>query len=148
MDLSLFLEHAGIEVHVAALEIVVQFLAQTRRDFVVDAAGIDGFVAAPVDSEDQLELLQVGLYRRSHIGILKLAGQFLSIKIGRPVDLAQRRGRRRLGLEAGETLTPVAAHLAGHAALDKGPAHGRRVGLKLGQLGGIFTGQRVGNGGQ
>ncbi len=63
------------------------------------------------------------------------------------MDLAEARRRRGLVLEALETLLPLGAELARHAALDEIPAHGRGVGLELGELGDIFLGQGVGDGG-
>jgi ABC-type nitrate/sulfonate/bicarbonate transport system permease component len=65
----------------------------------------------------------------------------------RPVHLAERGGRRRLVLEAREFLLPAHAELGGHAALDEGPAHRRRLALQLGKLGGIFGRQHVRDGG-
>jgi hypothetical protein len=50
-------------------------------------------------------------------------------------------------LEAGEFLLPVGAELGAHAALDEGPAHGRRLALQLHHLGGVFRRQGIGNGG-
>jgi hypothetical protein len=41
----------------------------------------------------------------------------------------------------------VRPELRGHAALDEGPAHGRRLALQLHQLGGVFRRQRIGDGG-
>ena len=50
-------------------------------------------------------------------------------------------------LEIREFLLPVGAELGDHAALDEGPAHGRRLALQLHQLAGIFGRQRIRNGG-
>ncbi len=67
---------------------------------------------------------------------------------GCAVNLAQRRRGGGLVLEFGEALPPVRAQFGAHAALDEGPTHGRCVGLKLGQFGGVFRRQQVGHRGQ
>ena len=129
------------------LEPVIELLAQAGRDLGMDFLGDDGAVIALIDREDQAQLLQIGFHRRLHVGILQLAGQMLALMRRGAMHLAQARRRGGLMLEAGEALLPVGPEFARHAPLDEGPAHGRRIGLKLRQLGDIFLGQRVGNGG-
>jgi hypothetical protein len=51
-------------------------------------------------------------------------------------------------LEALEFPFPAGAQLRLHAALDEGPAHGRRLTLQFDQLVDVFRRQRVGNGGE
>ena len=96
--------------------------------------------------EDPVELAQVGLDRRLHVGILQLAGQLVALVRAGAVDLAERGGGGRLVLELGELALPVGPELRHHAPLDEGPAHRRGVALQLGELGGVFGRQRVGNG--
>ena len=64
------------------------------------------------------------------------------------MHLSERSGRRRVMLEAGKFFLPPGAELSLHAALDKGPAHGRCFALQLGQFGGVFGRQRIRDGGQ
>ncbi len=64
------------------------------------------------------------------------------------MDLAERGGGRGVAIEPPETALPAWAQLGRHAPLDERPAHRRRVGLELAELGGIFLGQRVGDGGE
>ena len=63
------------------------------------------------------------------------------------MHLPERCGGGGMMLEAGEFLLPVGAELGAHAALDEGPAHGRRLALQLHQFGGVFGRQGIGNGG-
>ena len=111
-------------------------------------ARVDRLVVAPVDGEDQFELLQVGLDRRAHVGVLELAGEVGAVVAHRPVHLAQGGGGRGACLEFGEALAQVGPQLGRHPPLDEGPAHGRRVGLELGELGDVLVGQGIGDGGQ
>ena len=100
-----------------------------------------------MDGEDQLELLQVGFDRRLHIGILQLAGELGAVMRKPAMHLPKRSGGGGMVLEAGEFLLPLRPELSRHAPLDEGPAHRRRLALQLHQLGGIFGGQRIRNGG-
>ena len=64
-----------IEPDVLRLALIVELLAQPRPDLLGDLARIDGRVHAPVEREDEGELLEIGLDRRIHVGILQLAGE-------------------------------------------------------------------------
>ncbi len=55
---------------------------------------------------------------------------------------------RRCAVERAEPALPSRPQFAGHPAFDKGPAHRRRVGLKLLQFLDIFLRQGIGNGRQ
>ena len=66
----------------------------------------------------------------------------------RPMHLTERGGGRSLVLEAREAALPVGPKLSRHAPAHERPSHGRRLALKLGELGGIFGGERLGNGGE
>ena len=129
----------------AGLEVVIELLAQSRRDLAMDVAGVDAFVVALVDLEHELKLADVGLDGGSHVGVLQLARKLAAVMGPGAVDLAEGRGRGGDRLEGRETRAPVGAELARHAALDERPAHGWRVGLKLGELGRVFTRQRLGD---
>ena len=96
------------------------------------------------DREQQLQLLQVGFDRRLHVGILQLAGQQRAVERAGAVHLAERSGGGRLMSKLANLLLPVGAQLGRHAALDEGPAHGRRFALQLVQFGGVFRRQRSG----
>ena len=100
-------------------------------------------------AKTQLQLPEVRLDRRLHVGILQLARQ-LRRRPGRGRDAPGRaRPRPPDGARSSPNFVlPVAPELGRHAALDEGPAHGRRFVLQLHQLGGVFRRQRVGNGGQ
>jgi hypothetical protein len=77
---------------------------------------------------------------------LQLAGQHRAVERPGAMHLAERRRRGRMMLEALKPLLPVGAQLRHHAALDEGPAHGRRFALQLLQFGGVFRRQQIGNG--
>ncbi|WP_255542701.1 hypothetical protein [Azospirillum sp. INR13] len=64
------------------------------------------------------------------------------------MDLTQRRGGGGRVLETLEARLPAWTKFARHPPLDEGPAHRRRVGLKLRQFLGVFLRQGVGDGGQ
>ena len=128
------------------LAAVIQFLAHPRADFLADFAGVDGRIEPPSDREQPLQLLQIGFDRGLHVGILQLAGQHRAIERTGAVHLAERRRRGRMMLKTCKPLLPVGAELRHHAALDEGPAHGRRVALQLLQFGGVFRRQQIGNG--
>ena len=140
-------EHGAVEGHVTGLALVVQLLAQAGGDLGVDLAGRHRPVVALVDRHHQLQLVEIGLDRRLHVGVLELAGERAPVEADGPVNLAQGSGPGRLALERLEAALPVRAQLRRHAAPDEAPAHGGRVGLELGQLLDVLLGQRVGNGG-
>ena len=79
-------------------------------------------------------------------GILQLAGKLRAVERAGAMHLAERGRRRRLMLEAFELVLPTRTQFRHHAALDEGPAHGRRLALQLLQFGGIFGWQQVRNG--
>ena len=141
-------QHIGIERHVPGLQLVIQLLAQPGRQLFIHARGRDRLVVAFINRHGELQLLQIGLNRRLHVGILQLAGKLRAVLPGGAMHLPQRGGGRGLLSEFGETGTPVRPQLGGHAALHEQPAHRRGVGLQLLQLLGIFLGQRVGDGGE
>ncbi|WP_370540551.1 hypothetical protein, partial [Azospirillum sp. INR13] len=60
------------------------------------------------------------------------------------MDLTQRRGGGGRVLETLEARLPAWTKFARHPPLDEGPAHRRRVGLKLRQFLGVFLRQGVG----
>ena len=72
---SMSVEHAAIERDVLGLAAVVELLAHPRADLLDDLAGVDRGIEAAADREQDFELLQVGLDRRLHVGILQLAGE-------------------------------------------------------------------------
>ena len=86
--------------------------------------------------EQEVEVREVGLHRRGHVGILQLAGERVAGKALCPMHLAERRGGRGLEVEFGEALPPVRPELGLHAAAHEGRAHRRRLRLQLRQFGG------------
>jgi hypothetical protein len=89
MDAGFLCQHRRIEPHVPRLALVIQLLAQPFRDFRVDLRRRNRLVVALVDREHELELPQVGLHRRGHVGILQLAGELLPVHGDGPVHLAE-----------------------------------------------------------
>ena len=148
VHVRLVAQHVAVERDVLGLAPVVEFLAQPRRDLGMDLVGADRRIEALADREHDLELVEVGFERRGHVGILQLGRDLASVRQRRAMDLAERGGERRLLVELGELALPVRPQFGRHAPAHEGPAHGRRVGLQLGQLAGIFRRQRVGNGGE
>ena len=66
---------------------------------------------------------------------------------GRAMDLAEGGGGGGLELERPRTCdSPVRPQLGGHAPAHERAAHRRRRRLQLGELGGVFLGQRLGDG--
>ena len=139
-------EHGAIERDMLGLAAVIQLFAHPRTDLLADFAGVDGGIEPPPDRQQPLQLLQIGFDRGLHVGILQLAGQQRAIERAGAVHLAERCGRGRMMLKACKPFCPVGAELGHHAALDEGPAHGRRFALQLLQLGGVFRRQQIGNG--
>ena len=127
---------------------IVELLAQPRTDFDRDLGRVDDWIETLADREQELELAEIGLDRRLHVGILQLAGKVAAIDRACTMHLPERCSRRRVMLEFRELLLPVGAELGAHAPLDESPAHGRRLALQLHQLVGIFRRQRVGDGGE
>jgi hypothetical protein len=95
-----------------------------------------------------LQLIEISFHRRLHVRILQLACNLAAIERACVVHLAQRSGSSRMMIEFGKFLLPVGSELRAHAALDKGPSHGRRLALQLDQLIGVFRRQCIGNGGE
>jgi len=147
MDLRHVGEQMTVKRDMARLAGVVEFLAQAGGEFLADLGGIDGRVHAAVDGEDQLQLLEVGLDCRGHVGILQLAGQLPPVMGNGPVDLTERGRGGRFVPEAREFLLPVGTELRRHAPAHEGPAHGRGLALQLAEFGGVFGGQGIGDGG-
>ncbi len=139
-------EHEGVERGMGGLAAVVELLAHPRADLLRDLGGVDRRLHAPVDGEQHVELAEVRLHGGLHVGILQLDGQLGAVERAGAMHLAERGRRRRLLVEALEAGHPVRPELGHHAALDEGPAHGRRLVLQGGELGGIFGRQRVGDG--
>ena len=139
-------QHAPVQCQVRRFPAVVELLMQPGRKLGVNLGRIDSAVVAPVDREDHLELVEVGLDDRAHVRILQLAGEVAAFDAARAVDLPQRGGRGGFAFERGEGVSPIGAQLRGHAPLHERPTHGRRVGLKLTQFLEVFLGQHVGDG--
>jgi hypothetical protein len=147
-DRMFVLQHVAIQFDVLRLSTVVELLAQTCADLDCDLAGVDCRIEALPDSEQQLQLIEIGFDRRLHVRILQLACNFAAIERAAAVHLAQRSGSSRMVIEFGKFLLPVGSELRAHAALDESPPHGRRLALQLDQLVGVFGRQRIGNGGE
>src|SRR6516225_10809033 len=94
---------------------VIELLAQPVRDFGMNLGSRDRSVVALVKTHRELQLPQIGLNRRSHVGVLKLAGERSAVECGGPVHLAERSGAcRRLG-ETAKLGFPGEAELTCHA---------------------------------
>ena len=132
----------------ARLEIVVELLAQPRRDLLHHLRGLDRRAAAAMDRKQHAELREIRFDRRLHVGILQLHGQGSPVMGARPMHLPERGRSRRLALEAREAALPVRPKLRRHAPSHERPSHGRRLALELAELGGIFGRQRLRNGGE
>ena len=146
-DARLVGEDRGVQRHVLGLEVVVQLLAQPRRHLLEDLARVDRRVHARMQGEHHLELVEVGLHGRVHVGILQLAGQRPPVVRHRAVHLAERGRGGRLRLEALEAAGPVGTQLGDHAPAHEGRPHRRGLRLQLGELLGVFGRQSLGDGG-
>ena len=138
--------HRPVEFHVAQLAVVIDLFAQPGGDLGLDLARIDRLVIAAVDGEHDAELAEIGFDRRSHIGILELAGERASVEADRAVHLAERSGGGGVAFEVREPFFPAVAELGRHPAADEEPAHRRRIGLQLAELGDVFRRQDVRDG--
>ena len=79
------------------------------------------------------------------LGYCSLQASAATVVRGRAVHLAERGGGRGLEREILEPALPVRPQLGGHAPPHERPAHGRRLGLQLRELGGVLLGQGLGN---
>ena len=101
-----------------------------------------------MNRKQHIELFQIRFDSGLHVGILQLHRQGSPVMGARPMHLAERGGGRSLALEACEAALPLGPKLRRHAPAHERPSHRRRLALKLTKLGGIFGGQRLGNGGE
>src|SRR5262249_1201455 len=83
-------EHRPVERDVPGLAPVVELLANARADLLGNLGGVDRRVHAPVDRENETELLQIGFDRRLHAGILELTGEGRAVMGARAMHLAER----------------------------------------------------------
>ena len=99
----------AIEPRDLGLTLVVELFAHPLADLASDLARVDRRAGAPMKREQEVEVREVGLHRRGHVGILQLARQPLALQARRTMHLAERGGRRGLEVEFGEALAPVRA---------------------------------------
>ena len=147
-DARLVGEDCAVKGRVFRLQLVVQLLAQPRRDLLDDLAGLHRRVHARVQGEHHLELGEVRLHGRLHVRILQLGGERRAVVPERAVHLTERGRGGGLRLEAPEAAGPVGPELRHHAAAHERGAHRRGLRLQLGQLLRVFSGQRLGDGRQ
>mmetsp|Transcript_32142 Transcript_32142/g.44869 ORF Transcript_32142/g.44869 Transcript_32142/m.44869 type:complete len:313 (-) Transcript_32142:195-1133(-) len=147
VDLALARQHVPVERHVGGLAGVVELFLEPRGQLLVDQAGVDRVVVALVDREDPVELPQIRLDRRGHVGILQLDRHLGVVGKRSPMDLAEGGGGGRFPVEGREPLAPVGAQLAHHPALDERPAHRRGVRLQVAEFVDVLLRQRVRHGG-
>ena len=95
-------------------------------------------------AKSDLELREIRLHGRLHVGILQLAGERRAVLRVGAMHLAERgRGRGLAGRRSRSAPRQSGAELGQHAPRHEGRAHRRRLGLQLLQLGGIFGRQQV-----
>ncbi len=141
-------EHEPVEPRDLRLALIVEFLAHPRPDLARDFARVDRRADPAAKREQEVELRQVGFDRRSHLGILQLAGERLAFEARRPMHLPERGRRGGLEIEVGEPLAPVRPEFGLHAAAHEGRPHRRRLRLQPHQLAREVRGQRVRDGRQ
>ena len=71
------------------LALIIELLADALGNLASDLGRVDRRLHAAMDRKKPLQLTQVGLDRRLHIGILQLARQRVSVMRPGAVDLAQ-----------------------------------------------------------
>ena len=147
-DPGLVLEDQRVQRRVGRFQLVVELLAQPRRYLFEDVGRFDGGVHARMQREHDLELVEVRLHRRLHVGILQLGCQRAPVVRYGAVHLSERRRRCRLRLEALEARGPFRSEFGHHAPAQESRAHGRGLRLQLGKLLRIFRRQCLGNSGQ
>ena len=89
---------------VRRLELVVELLADPRRGPRGDRLDVELGREAPHQAHEHAEVLQVGADRRRDARVLDLDGDLAAVVQRRAVDLADRGGGDRLGVELGEDL--------------------------------------------
>ena len=146
-DVVLPRQHQPVKRRVLRLAAVIQFFAQPFGDFLRRLARVDRRIEPPVQGERHVELGEIGLDRRGHVGILQLAGDILAGKSSGPMHLAERGGGGGMQVEGREFLAPVRPKLSSHPSPDEGRAHRRRLALQGDQRLGVIGGQGFGDGG-
>ena len=147
-DARIRLENEIVKPHMRRLALIIEFLAQSVGQFLIDFPRVDRTVHAAKDLQQHTQLAEIGLHRGLHVRILQLGNDFAPVRRHCAMHLAQRRRKRRIALERLEMRLPVGAEFGTHAALYEGPAHGRGGGLELRQFFGKFFRHGFGNGGQ
>src|SRR5712691_3328883 len=87
-------EHRAVERDVLGLAAVIELLADAGADLLGHLGGVDHRIHAAVDGEHQLQLVEIGLDRRLHVGILQLAGELGAAMGAGAVHLAERGDRK------------------------------------------------------
>ena len=136
-------KNIAIERGMFGLAPVIELLADAVADFLRHFACVDDRIEVPVQREHNFELPQIGFDDRCHVWILQFARKRGAILGGRPVNLAERSRRRRMGFERGEQRLPIRPELRPHPPLDKRRAHRRRIALQLLQFLGIVLRQKT-----
>ena len=72
-----------------SLAAVVELLAYPRADLHRDLARIDGRVHAAMKRKEHVELGEIGLHGRGHVGILQLAGEVRTVPAGGAMHLSE-----------------------------------------------------------
>src|SRR5690606_27428410 len=117
-------EDIGVETHMRRLALIVELLAQPVADLCIHFTRVDGAVHAPVDREDETELLQIRIDRGLHVRILKLYREPFARDRNGPMHLAEGSGGSGLFLETSKARFPAGSKFRPHPPLDERPAHG------------------------
>ncbi len=103
-DALIVREDGAVEPRVARLQLVVELLAQPRGDLLQDLAGLDRRRHARVDGEHGLELREIGLDGRGHVGVLQLDGQAAAHRARRPCAPGRATPRLRRACRSSESV--------------------------------------------
>ncbi len=120
---------------VGGLGAVVELLAQAGAQLGHERTGVQAGIGHLNGPHDQPEVTEIGPDGVVDTRVLDLDRHVGAVMGTRPVDLADRRRRRRCGVPPGESLLRRLAQLGFDHARGQCRAHRRGIGLKAGQGG-------------
>ena len=138
----------AIKRRILGLVLVIELLAQTLADLGRDLARVDHRAHAPVQREDEFELIEVRLHGGLHVRILELAGERRSIACGGAVDLTEGGRRGGLQLERAEAFPANLGRARSSSDASRTPPPWGRFALQLLQLGRVFGRDQIRHGRQ
>ncbi len=141
-------QHDAVKPLLRCFAQIIQFLAQAFGKLKIGFLILKRAIHATIEAHGDFQLPEVSLHHARHIRVLQLAGHALVIRQHSAMHLAEGRRGGGFTFKGFEFAFPSRAQFAHHAPAHKGPAHGRRIGLKRRQFLGDFGRQRIRHGGE